>query len=66
MSTRRAGERAIGHHDLQQVMHDPVDIRRRIDVVDDIEAWRAEIRRRARADRIKVRTGFNEGIVLAK
>ena len=73
-------------------MHDPVDIRRRIDrvvarvdrrddygqllasgavvplvdEVDDVEAWRAEIRRQARADRIKVRTGFNEGIVWAK
>ena len=70
-------------------MHDPVDIRRRIDRllarvdrrddygqllasgqvihevedVDDIEAWRAEIRRQARADEIKVRTGCNEGIV---
>ena len=63
-------------------MHDPVDIRRRIDRlvarvdrrddcgklltygqaihrledVDDIGAWRAEIRRQARADKIKVRT----------
>lgn len=72
-------------------MHDPVDIRRRIDRllarvdrrddygqllacdqvvhrcedVEHIEAWRAEIRRQARADRIKVRTGFNEGIVWA-
>ena len=72
-------------------MHDPVDIRRRIDRlvarvdrrddygqllasgqvihevedVDDIEAWRAEIRRQARADKIKVRTGFNDGIVWA-
>jgi hypothetical protein len=74
-----------------QVMHDPVDIRRRIDRlvarvdrrddygqllargqvvhrlldVEDIEAWRAEIRRNARADKIKVRTGFNDGIVWA-
>jgi hypothetical protein len=72
-------------------MHDPVDIRRRIDrlvarvdrcddygqllasdeVVDrledveDIEAWRAEIRRNSRADKIKVRTGINNGIVWA-
>jgi hypothetical protein len=72
-------------------MHDPVDIRRRIERVvarvdrrDDygqllarsevvhrledvegIEAWRAEIRRQARADKIKVRTGFNDGIVWA-
>jgi len=72
-------------------MHDPVDIRRRIDRlvarvdrrddygqllacgqvvhrledVEDIEAWRAEIRRNARADKIKVRTGFNDGIVWA-
>jgi hypothetical protein len=74
-----------------QVMHDPVDIRRRIDRlvarvdrrddyglllardqvihemddVEDIDAWRAEIRRRARADKIKVRTGLNDGIVWA-
>ncbi len=72
-------------------MHDPVDIRRRIDRlvaridrrddygqlmasgqvihevedVDDVGAWRAEIRRQARADKIKVRTGFNDGIVWA-
>jgi hypothetical protein len=72
-------------------MHDPVDIRRRIDRliarvdrrddygqllargqvihdvedVRDVEAWRAEIRRQARADKIKVRTGFNEAIVWA-
>jgi hypothetical protein len=74
-----------------QAVHDPVDIRRRIDRlvarvdrrddygqllargqvvhrledVQDIEAWRAEIRRNARADRIKVRTGFNDAIVWA-
>ena len=72
-------------------MHDPVDIRRRIDRlvarvdrrddygqllatgqvihpledVDDVQAWRAEIRRQARADKIKVRTGLNDGIVWA-
>ncbi len=72
-------------------MHDPVDIRRRIDRlvarvdrrddygqllasgqviyrledVYDVEAWRAEIKRQARADKIKVRTGFNDGIVWA-
>jgi hypothetical protein len=65
-----------------QVMHDPVDIRRRIDGlvaridrrddygqllasgqvihpledVEDVQAWRVEIRRQARADKIKVRT----------
>src|SRR5437867_338104 len=74
-----------------QVMHDPVDIRRRIDRlvarvdwsddygqllacdqvihrlddVEDIDAWRAEIRRQARADKIKVRTGLNDGVVWA-
>jgi len=31
-----------------------------VDEVDDVEAWRAEIRRQARADRIKVRTGFSQ------
>jgi hypothetical protein len=33
--------------------------------VDDVEAWRAAIRRQARADRIKIRTGFNEGVMWA-
>ena len=72
-------------------MHDPVDIRRRIerliervnrrddygqllasgqvvhspDEVMDIDAWRTEIRRQARADKIKVRTGVNDGLVWA-
>jgi hypothetical protein len=72
-------------------MHDPVDIRRRVerlvarverrddygqllasgqvvhspDEVLDVDAWRAEIRRQASADKIKVRTGFNDGIVWA-
>jgi hypothetical protein len=72
-------------------MHNPVDIRRRIDRlvarvdrrddygrllardqvihdlddVEDIDAWRAEIRRNARSDKIKVRTGFNDGTVWA-
>ena len=72
-------------------MHDPVDIRRRIerliervnrrddygqllasgqvvhsaDEVMDVDAWRAEIRRQARADKIKVRTGLNDGLVWA-
>jgi len=73
------------------IVHDPVDIRRRIDRlvarvnrrddygqllargqvahlvedVDDVEAWRAEIKRKARADRIKVRTGVEDGLVWA-
>jgi hypothetical protein len=72
-------------------MHDPVDIRRRIDrvfarvhrrddygqllargavvhavdEVDHVETWRAAIRRQARADRIKIRTGVNAGVVWA-
>jgi hypothetical protein len=37
----------------------------RLEEVEDIEAWRAGIRRHARADRIKVRTGFNERLVWA-
>ena len=36
-----------------------------VDDVDDGEAWRAEIRRQARADKIKLRTGFNDGFVWA-
>ena len=86
-----SGARAIGHHGLHQVMHDPVDIRRRIDRVfarvdrrddygqllargavvravdemDDVEGWRAAIRRQARADRIKIRTGLNAGVAWA-
>jgi hypothetical protein len=72
-------------------VHDPVDIRRRIDRlaaridrrddygrllargdvvrriedVEDVDAWRDEIKRQARADRIKVRTGANEHIAYA-
>ena len=37
-----------------------------VEEVDDVEAWRAEIRRQARADRIKVRTGVQPGIVWTK
>jgi len=33
--------------------------------VHDVDAWRAAIRRQARADDINVRTEFNEGIVWA-
>jgi hypothetical protein len=36
-----------------------------VEDVRDGEAWRAEIRRQARADKIKVRTGSNEAIVWA-
>jgi len=72
-------------------VHDPVDIRRRIDrlvarvdrrddygqllacgqvirrveEVTDVGAWRAEIRRQARADTITVRTGVDSGLVWA-
>lgn len=38
---------------------------KRIDDVGDPALWRAEIRRQARADRIKVRTGMTSGIVWA-
>jgi hypothetical protein len=91
MGKMRVPRRTSGVIISGQVMHDPVDIRRRIDRlvarvdrrddygqllargqvvhrledVKDIEAWRAEIRRNARADKIKVRTGFNDGIVWA-
>jgi hypothetical protein len=83
--------RQIGHHRVVHAMHDPVDIRRRIerliarvdrrddygqllasgqvvhglDEVVDVDAWRAEIRRQARADKIKGRTGSNDGLVWA-
>jgi hypothetical protein len=36
-----------------------------VEDVDDVGAWRAEIRRQARADKITVRTGFNDGIIWA-
>jgi hypothetical protein len=36
-----------------------------VEDVDDVEAWRAEIKRKARADRIKVRTGVEDGLVWA-
>ena len=87
----RAATHVGRHHLVGQVMHDPVDIRRRIgrlvarvdrrddygrlladgqliqevENVEDVEAWRAEMRRQARADKIKLRTGFNESIVWA-
>jgi hypothetical protein len=72
-------------------MHDPVDIRRRIErlvarverrdeygqllargqvihaleEVEDVDVWRAEIKRNARADKVKVRTGVEDGLVWA-
>ena len=72
-------------------MHDPVDVRERLERViarvgrrdeygqllawgelihrvedgEDIESWRAAIKRQARADEIKVRTGCNDRIVWA-
>jgi len=72
-------------------MHDPVEIRKRIDKVlervarrddygallargdvirrigevEDPDHWRSEIRRQARADRIRVRTGQQDAIVYA-
>ena len=72
-------------------MHDPIDIRRRIDRlvarvdrrddygqllvsgqvvhrtedVVDVDAWRADIRRQARADKITVRTGVDDGLIWA-
>jgi hypothetical protein len=41
------------------------DVVRRIEDIDDIEAWRSEIKRQARADKIKVRTGANDTITCA-
>ena len=41
------------------------DVIRRVADVNDVDAWRAKIRRQARADRIKVRTGVNDQIVYA-
>jgi hypothetical protein len=41
------------------------DVVRSIDDVDDAETWRAEIKRQARADRIKVRTGQSGKMVWA-
>jgi hypothetical protein len=68
VDTRRRIERLIARVDRRddygqllardQVIHIVEDVR-------DVEAWRAEIRRQARADKIKVRTGFNEAIVWA-
>lgn len=37
----------------------------RLDEVEDPGAWRAEIKRQARADRIKVRTGITSGMLWA-
>jgi hypothetical protein len=81
-----AGQSPVG-----RVMHDPVDIRRRIERlvarverrddygqllargqvihpledVEDAEVWRAEIKRNARADKVKVRTGVEDRLVWA-
>ncbi len=41
------------------------DVVRRIEDVEDVEAWRTGIKRQARADRINVRTGANEHIAYA-
>ena len=41
------------------------DVIRRLDEVGDPEAWRAELRRQARADRLGIRTGFGNGVVWA-
>jgi hypothetical protein len=41
------------------------DVVHDIEDVEDIEAWRSEIKRQARADRIKVRTGTNDRIAWA-
>lgn len=41
------------------------DVVRSVDDIDDPETWRAEIKRQARADRIKVRTGQSEKMVWA-
>jgi hypothetical protein len=41
------------------------DMVRRIEDIDDIDAWRSEIKRQARADKIKVRTGANDRITWA-
>lgn len=41
------------------------DVIHRREDVEDVDAWRSEIKRQARADKIKVRTGVNENIVWA-
>lgn len=38
---------------------------RRVDEVEDPDGWRAEIKRQARSDRIKVRTGVSSGMLWA-
>lgn len=37
----------------------------RLSEIEDVDAWRAEIRRQARADRIKIRTGMTDTIAWA-
>jgi hypothetical protein len=37
----------------------------RISEIPDVEAWRANLRRQARADRIKIRTGVTKGLAWA-
>ncbi len=57
-------KRVARRDDYAQLLASGQAIRRR-ENVDDPDAWRAAIRRQARADRIKVRTGLNEHIVWA-
>lgn len=60
----RLVERVDRRDDYGQLLASGQVVHRVEDVV-DVEAWRAEIRRQARADKITVRTGVDSGLVWA-
>lgn len=61
---RRLLERVDRRDDYGQLLAQGQVVRKHADIGDP-DAWRAEIRRHARADRIKVRTGDNDRVVYA-
>ena len=69
LSTSAAASTALSHavdrrDDYGQLLASGQVLHRVEDVV-DVGAWRAEIRRQARADKISVRTGVDSGLVWA-
>ena len=61
---RRLVERVNRRDDYGRLLARGDVIRKREDI-GDVDEWRAQIKRQARADRIKVRTGVNDRLVYA-
>jgi hypothetical protein len=55
----------MGRRDDYGTLLNAGQVIRRLDEVDDPDAWRSEIRSSARSDRIRIRTGKTDGIVWA-